>query len=147
MALFHRGNTRARRLNPEDVLAMREAYAAGATQRELCQHYRISIGQVGRIVRGEAWAVYPQVETDVERTDREFLERRPDIAAKAPELVGDAPLRPALPPDQLEHEAAMSLQRLLAEMPQAQGDSPQPSPIPEPESPGLERLRSLGVID
>ena len=37
---------------------MREAYARGATQGELCRLYRMSIGQVGRIVRGESWSEY-----------------------------------------------------------------------------------------
>ena len=43
------------RLSEDNVRTMRQRYAAGATQRELCQVYGVSITTVGRIVRGETW--------------------------------------------------------------------------------------------
>lgn len=43
------------RVGKEEVLAMRQRYREGVTQRELCQVYGLSITTVGRIVRGETW--------------------------------------------------------------------------------------------
>lgn len=43
------------RLSEDDVRTLRKRYAEGATQRELCQAYGVSITTVGRIVRGETW--------------------------------------------------------------------------------------------
>lgn len=54
----HRGNTRAAKLTPIQVLDIREAYDTGTTQRELCNRYGVSIGTIGRIVRGETWQSY-----------------------------------------------------------------------------------------
>ena len=63
---FRKGNIRASKLTASEVFAMREAYARGATQGELCRRYRLSVGQVGRIVRGESWSEYsnPAVEDE-----------------------------------------------------------------------------------
>lgn len=56
---FGRGNLRAAKLDPEVVYQMREEYALGATQGSLARKYQVSIGTVGRIVRGESWQQYP----------------------------------------------------------------------------------------
>ncbi len=58
MAVFNQGNVRAGKLTPTLVHDMRLEYAAGATQGSLARKYGISIGQVGRIVRGECWQQY-----------------------------------------------------------------------------------------
>lgn len=58
---FRRGNTTARRLTPEQVLRIRERYASGETQGALSREFQVSVGQVGRIVRGESWQKYTQV--------------------------------------------------------------------------------------
>lgn len=55
MSNFGKRNTKASKLTPAVVLQMRQDYEAGATQGELCRRYDISVGQVGRIVRGESW--------------------------------------------------------------------------------------------
>jgi hypothetical protein len=55
---FNRGHTRAAKLTAEQVYQLRLDYAAGATQRELALKYHLGSGQVGRIVRGEAWQAY-----------------------------------------------------------------------------------------
>ncbi len=43
------------KLTRDDVLTLRQRYAEGATQRELCHIYGLSITSIGRIVRGETW--------------------------------------------------------------------------------------------
>lgn len=55
-------NKQAKKLTLEQVGEIRRYYAEGATQGELCKYFKVSIGQIGRIVRGESW-----VETAGER--------------------------------------------------------------------------------
>lgn len=58
MSKFGRFNTRAARLSPEQVLEIRQRYAAGETQGSLCRTFSVSVGTIGRIVRGETWNQY-----------------------------------------------------------------------------------------
>lgn len=62
MSKFRKSNTRSAKLTGEQVLELRQRYIAGATQGELARAYGISIGQIGRIVRGESWQDKAQVE-------------------------------------------------------------------------------------
>jgi hypothetical protein len=55
---FNKGHTRAAKLTGEQVYQLRLDYVGGMTQGELCHKYQISIGQVGRIVRGESWQAF-----------------------------------------------------------------------------------------
>lgn len=55
MGKFRQFNTRSAVLKPEQVLAIRQEYEEGATQRELCRKYGVSLGTIGRVVRGETW--------------------------------------------------------------------------------------------
>lgn len=55
MPKFIRGATAAAKLTLEQVQEMRRHYRDGATQGDLSRYYGVSIGQVGRIVRGESW--------------------------------------------------------------------------------------------
>ena len=50
---FERSSTR--KLTAEDVQQIRAAYGEGATQGSLARYYGMSVGQIGRIVRGESW--------------------------------------------------------------------------------------------
>lgn len=50
---FERNKTR--KLTQGQVQEMRQFYGEGATQGALAKHYGMSVGQVGRIVRGESW--------------------------------------------------------------------------------------------
>jgi len=45
----------ASKLQIDEIVAIRAEYAQGATQGALARKYRVSIGHIGRIVRGEAW--------------------------------------------------------------------------------------------
>ncbi len=68
---FDRGNRRAAKLTPVKVEEMRLEYELGMTQRELGEKYDMSVGQVGRIVRGESWADTGVAQGFVERRARE----------------------------------------------------------------------------
>ena len=59
---FSKGNTRAAKLSNEDVLKLREEYSQGASQGSLARKYGLSVGQVGRIVRGESRQVVPDAD-------------------------------------------------------------------------------------
>lgn len=64
---FRKNHTTAAKLTPEQVLEMRERYVEeGWTQGALAREYKVSVGQVGRIVRGEAWIDYQQPQSDSE---------------------------------------------------------------------------------
>jgi transcriptional regulator with XRE-family HTH domain len=52
---FSKHHTRAAKMTAEMVFKMRQRYAEGASQSELADEFDLSIVQVGRIVRGEAW--------------------------------------------------------------------------------------------
>jgi len=54
--IFQTKNKQAKKLTAGQVAEMRQHYADGVTQGALCKYYRVSVGQVGRIVRGESWA-------------------------------------------------------------------------------------------
>jgi hypothetical protein len=56
--MFISNNTRAGKITAQEVYDLREEYAAGATQGSLARKYKLSVGQVGRIVRGESWQSY-----------------------------------------------------------------------------------------
>jgi Mor family transcriptional regulator len=45
----------ASKLTEEQVKLIRARYTSGSTQSELAREYGISIGHIGRIVRGEVW--------------------------------------------------------------------------------------------
>lgn len=55
MTQFRTGNTRAGKVTGEQVLDIRSKYAEGWSQGRLARHFALSVGQIGRIVRGEAW--------------------------------------------------------------------------------------------
>ena len=52
---FINGGSAAAKLTFEQVQEIRRHYVDGATQNALCKHYGVSIGTIGRIVRGESW--------------------------------------------------------------------------------------------
>ena len=62
---------------------MREAYARGATQGELCRRYKMSIGQVGRIVRGESWSQYTNPAAEEESTPQADEDELNQLAAES----------------------------------------------------------------
>lgn len=98
---FEARNKKAQKLTPAQVREIRAAYKEGATQGQLCRYFKVSVGQIGRIVRGESW---PEIEAgaaqmnpaqlaDAEERLRAQAARaqamqaaRPDIAALAAEF-------------------------------------------------------------
>lgn len=61
MTVFRKGNITNAVLTPGEVLRIREDYAAGTyTQGGLARRHGVSVGTIGRIVRGESWGAYHQ---------------------------------------------------------------------------------------
>ena len=56
---FQGRNTRAARLTAGQVVEIRQRYAAGESQGMLSRVFEVSLGQIGRIVRGESWQHVP----------------------------------------------------------------------------------------
>lgn len=59
---FRRGNISAAKLTPSQVLSIRQRYNDGESQGALAREFAVSVGQIGRIVRGEVWQDYSQPE-------------------------------------------------------------------------------------
>jgi len=74
MGKFSKHNSRGAKLDAGRVRALREDYAGGASQGELARKYGLSVGQVGRIVRGEAWQ-YLQDDAGTAERAQESAER------------------------------------------------------------------------
>ena len=55
MTTFGLRNNAARKLTAYEVGELRRMYQEGATQGALAKSYGVSVGQIGRIVRGESW--------------------------------------------------------------------------------------------
>lgn len=148
MSKFSRHNSKASKVTAGQVMEMREKYTAGATQRELCQEYNLSVVQVGRIVRGESWRRLPATMPTGDQNDlmlqkviesaRHAQEFGPERAPwQEPERV---PVEPAMPlPAEVLRKRDILLGRLLM-------DSPPPSPLEGGDAPdatdgsGVERL-------
>ena len=52
---FGNRNTKSAKLTLTKVAEIRERYETGETQGSLARMFGVSIGQIGRIVRGESW--------------------------------------------------------------------------------------------
>lgn len=65
------------KVTPQTVREIRREYAEGATQPELARKWKIGVGQVGRIVRGEAWVNVSHGERVV--TDQEMMLHSRDL--------------------------------------------------------------------
>jgi DNA-binding transcriptional regulator YiaG len=60
MSKFNSNNKRSAKLTAGKVLELREKYVQGVSQGALAREFGVSVGQVGRIVRGEAWGEFYQ---------------------------------------------------------------------------------------
>lgn len=52
---FYYRNTKAAKLTPGKVAEIKRLYGMGRTQSALSREYQVTVGQIGRIVRGESW--------------------------------------------------------------------------------------------
>ncbi len=80
---FNRHNNRAAKVTHTIVLEMRERYALGWSQGRLAREYHLSVGQVGRIVRGESWQQFSTIPAGSSGVIDEELQRRA-LAGGAP---------------------------------------------------------------
>lgn len=75
---FHKRNSLAAKLVAEQVVEIRRKYATGEhTQGGLAREYKISVVQIGRILRGESWQGLPTEPTqeEIDRSMTSVLER------------------------------------------------------------------------
>lgn len=107
------------KLTSIDVSDIREAYEMGATQRELCIKYNMSIGQIGRIVRGESWT-------------------KVQMMPSADELEASANRLRAL-------QRGIKVKGLAEQSPAHNFPPPMKKEPPSPEL--AERMRALGMLD
>ena len=93
MSKFNRGHSKAAKLTPEQVYALLQEYEEGASQGSLSRKYGISVGQVGRICRGESWQNMPKVKSQEEwaaeaaASAQRVMDRLNEDAAKSPEVM------------------------------------------------------------
>jgi hypothetical protein len=121
---FGKGNNRGAKLTGQQVLALRQLYADGATQGSLARRYGISVNQIGRIVRGESWTQYQMIETRQEAEHHEAIDTMlarapPQDDSAAVSLAKFAAMHPELMPavEQVTAELGASAQQLTDESP------------------------------
>lgn len=76
MSKFGIHNSKSAKLSPSQVLELRQRYRDGWTQGALARLYQISVGQVGRICRGESWQGYQNPAAEPTETEIEASMRR-----------------------------------------------------------------------
>lgn len=88
--VHRRGKVSTTKLNPGLAMKIRQLYHdEGWTQGQLSREYKVSIGQIGRIVRNEAWQ-----EVDPEPTLSEMEHRSAMLQHKiTPELIAASQAR------------------------------------------------------
>ena len=98
---FRSGNSRAAKLTASEVYELRRLYLQeNWTQGRLARHFQVGVGQVGRIVRGEAWARY----------------QRPDDPGELEQMRLEAAILDATPLSEAEAKAIEESQRKLMEL-------------------------------
>ena len=122
---FNRGHSAAAKLTAQQVLEIRQHYNAGWTQGRLSREYRVSIGQIGRIVRGEAWQQYRQEVHPDEIEDsiaRIKLMGLPIVNAADQQI--DEFMQLAEPASEPRIDAVAEFMKLRSGRPPADGDAP-----------------------
>lgn len=75
MGKFTRNNKTSSKLTASQVYDIREKYTKGFSQGALAREYGVGVGQIGRIVRGEAWQEFAQPE-DLRSTELQAVAQR-----------------------------------------------------------------------
>ena len=104
--MFNRRNVLARKLTGYEVQQIRKAYNEGATQGALARAYGMSVGQIGRIVRGESWSTgFVEQAPSTEEMDQLALRLQKvqeQVKASPPVSAPLAPVHSAIPPSLLD---------------------------------------------
>lgn len=118
MTMFGRRNTKARKLTAYEVQQIRKAYAEGETQGALARAYGMSVGQIGRIVRGESWSggLMPQgvSAAELEASAQRLLDLQHSLS-KPPGPVPVSPLDGGSVPEETAGTGTATLAAHLAE--------------------------------
>ena len=91
--MFEKRNNASRKLSGLQVSEIRRRYMEGETQGSLSRDFGVSVGQVGRIVRGESWQGpgSPQGKEQQMMLAAKLLEVQKEMEARG---VPSAPLPP-----------------------------------------------------
>lgn len=125
---FSKGNVRAGKLTASQVLELRELYAGGWSQGRLSRTFGISIGQIGRIVRGEAWQQYAQIAGEKELSAEAHKampqsEMESSLKKLAGMLEGDRqPPSPITKYDEVLREPERALEKLKRDIEKVKND-------------------------
>jgi hypothetical protein len=124
--------TRAAKISPANAIEIREKYAQGWTQGRLSREFKLSVGQIGRIVRGESWQQFGLIRTSHEQQlDIVLAESAMKAEPTAESIASEAELR-------------KRLAGLKAPEPGVSWyDLPPPEVPGEPTGSGLEKLKEL----
>lgn len=128
MSKFRLNNVTSAKLTPEQVLSIRERFANGETQGALARAFGVSVGQVGRITRGEAWQAFTQV-----MSESEIMARN-----------AQAGVRPSQSEEEITRMAEESLRRFQAMQTPLTAEPPNERALgygAEATGVGLERLK------
>ena len=126
--MFERNNRTAKKLTLGQVAEIRELYAQGATQGQLCRRFGMSVGQIGRIVRGESWA------SDTPPTS---MPRESDIEASAQRLLRV----------QAQVQQEPELAKMAGEVAAIPHRAPPPSPLDGADAPAETEGASLSKLN
>lgn len=119
---FRIHNTRAAKATGEMVVWIRERYTEGWSQGRLSRETGLGIGQIGRIVRNEAWKQLPQIPTDHEAGLRgTVLGALPEVQKAAVESL--AKLDAMLASPRAEREAGYGAAPQPVAQPASEADS------------------------
>ena len=141
---FGKGNIKAGKLTLSQVGEIRRAYAEGVTQGALCRYYGVSIGTIGRIVRGETWTGQARVgkgtQADIDASQARLAAM---LGLPSVEMLGRVPI-PQEPGLEENPFAPPSPTRAIPPSPLDGGDAPS-----EGDGSGLsavqERARAYGL--
>lgn len=94
---FPHGHHKAAKLTGVQVLRIRELYSVGYSQGALARDYQVSVGTIGRIVRGESWQAVTEgspvaspgaLDSEAELSARRLVEQ---LRAGQPATLDDQP--------------------------------------------------------
>lgn len=130
MTLMQKANKKAAKLTVEQVAEIRRLYGEGYTQGSICRHFGVTIGTIGRIVRGESWAEAPMTR-ELTALEHKGIQQRM-LALQ----------------EQINREKAFEAEHALGER-----ASPPPSPLDGGDAPteatgeGLVKLEEIAVAE
>lgn len=118
---FTRHNLRSAKLTASKVAEIRYRYNNNlASQGQLSREFQVSIGQIGRIVRGESWQQFGMQETEEQIADQaqQSMERMRRMLAELPVADETKEVKEFIPPPDMPPPGQRLYQPPLKESPE-----------------------------